>query len=67
MHEELETFRGIDLRCAAHGERVAKHREPLDRNVDNTERGSKMMAEQVAGWSRSRGSRLPRFLQRVYS
>ena len=49
VHEVFETFRGIYF-VAAHGERLAKHRELLDRNVtDNTERGLKITAEQVAG------------------
>ena len=48
VHEVFETFRGIYF-VGAHGERLANHRDLLDRNViDNTERGLKITAAEVA-------------------
>ncbi len=48
VHEVFETYRGIYF-VGAHGERLANHRDLLDRNViDNTERGLKITASEVA-------------------
>ncbi len=48
VHEVFETHRGIYF-VGAHGERLSKHRDLLDRNViDNTERGLKITASEVA-------------------
>jgi amidase len=48
VHDVFETYRGIYY-VGAHGERLAKHRDLLDRNViDNTERGLKITASEIA-------------------
>ncbi len=48
VHEMFEVHRGVQF-VAAHGERLAKSRELLDRNViDNTERGMAMSLSDVA-------------------
>jgi amidase len=48
VHEMFEVHRGVQF-VAAHGERLAKARELLDRNViDNTERGMAMSLPDVA-------------------
>lgn len=48
VHDVFETFRGIYF-VGAHGERLVRHRDLLDRNViDNTERGLKISASEVA-------------------
>jgi len=48
VHEMFEVHRGVQF-VAAHGERLAKARELLDRNViDNTERGLAMSLPDVA-------------------
>jgi amidase len=48
VHTVFETWRGIYF-VGAHGERLEKHRDLLDENViDNTERGLKLTAKDVA-------------------
>ncbi len=48
VHDVFETYRGIYF-VGAHGERLANHRDMLDRNViDNTERGLEITASEVA-------------------
>ncbi len=48
VHDIFEIYRGIYF-VGAHGERLEKFRELLDRNViDNTERGLKITASQMA-------------------
>jgi amidase len=48
VHDVFETYRGIYY-VAAHAERLDKYRELLDRNViDNTERGMKITASEMA-------------------
>jgi amidase len=48
VHTVFETWRGIYF-VGAHGERLDKHRDLLDENViDNTERGLKLTARDVA-------------------
>ena len=48
VHEVFETLRGVHF-VAAHGERLEKARDLLDRNVtDNTERGLKLSLGDVA-------------------
>jgi Asp-tRNA(Asn)/Glu-tRNA(Gln) amidotransferase A subunit family amidase len=48
VHEVFETLRGVHF-VAAHGERLAKFRDQLDRNViDNTERGLKLSLGDVS-------------------
>ena len=47
VHEVFETLRGVDY-AAAHGQRLQKSRELLDRNViDNTERGLELSLHDV--------------------
>ena len=48
VHDVFETYRGIYF-VGAHADRLANHRELLDRNViDNTERGLKITASEMA-------------------
>jgi amidase len=48
VHEVFEAYRGIYF-VGAHGERLAKYRDLLDTNViDNTERGLKITAAEMA-------------------
>lgn len=48
VHDVFETYRGVYF-VGAHGERLAKYRDLLDRNViDNTERGLKVTAAEMA-------------------
>ncbi len=48
VHDVFETYRGIYF-VGAHADRLANHRDLLDRNViDNTERGLKITASEMA-------------------
>ena len=48
VHDVFETYRGIYF-VGAHADRLDKHRDLLDRNViDNTERGLKITASEMA-------------------
>lgn len=59
VHEIFEVLRGINF-VAAHGERVEKHRDLLGPNViDNTERGLKLTARDVA-WAHVEQTKLSR-------
>ncbi|MGH6815815.1 MAG: amidase, partial [Hyphomicrobiaceae bacterium] len=62
VHEIFEILRGVQF-IAAHGERLARHRDLLGPNViDNTERGLKFTAKDVA-WAHVEQSKLyKRFL-----
>ena len=62
VHEVFETYRGIYF-VGAHGERLARYRELLDRNViDNTERGLQITAQQVAEAGVAQAKLYKRFL-----
>jgi Asp-tRNA(Asn)/Glu-tRNA(Gln) amidotransferase A subunit family amidase len=59
VHEVLEILRGVNF-VAAHRERLEKHRDRLGRNViDNTERGLKFTAADVA-WAHVEQTKLYR-------
>jgi amidase len=62
VHEVFEILRGIDY-VAAHGERLQKSRELLDRNViDNTERGLEFSLRDVSRAEASQVALHKRFL-----
>jgi amidase len=62
VHEVFETYRGVYF-VGAHAERLANHRDLLDRNViDNTERGLKITASEMAQASVTQSKLYKQFL-----